>query len=70
LAGRRHMTPAQARQTAQTILGLDAIDLYIISEELKDAFEDELMRKDVKSWEAMALILTRIQWIARRTKPI
>ena len=35
------------------MLSIEAIDLYIMSEELKDAFEDELMRKDPASWEAM-----------------
>ena len=56
------MNLSKAQRSAMTMLALDAIDLYIISEELKDAFEDELMRKDIKSWEITArTILTAMR---------
>jgi hypothetical protein len=51
------MTAAQ--KLAMEMLSLEAIDLYIVSEEVKDAFEDEMMRKDVQSWEGMALAVKR-----------
>lgn len=47
----------KAQQVAMEMLSLEAIDLYIISEELRDAFEDELMRKDPASWELMVQTL-------------
>lgn len=47
------------QRVALEMLSLEAIDLYIMSEELKDAFEDELMRKDPASWEGMALAIRK-----------
>ena len=51
------MTAAQ--KLAMEMLALDAIDLYIISEEVKDAFEDEFMRKDPSSWFAMGCAILK-----------
>jgi hypothetical protein len=53
----------KAQQVALEMLSLEAIDLYIISEELKDAFEEELMRKDPESWFEMGCaILKAKRW--------
>jgi hypothetical protein len=47
----------KAQKVALEMLSLEAIDLYIWSEELKDAFEEERMRADPASREAMAMAI-------------
>lgn len=64
--GKAQMTKAQ--RLALEMLSLEAIDLYIISEELKDAFEDEVMRIDTKSYNAALLAIERARISARRSK--
>lgn len=49
----------KAQKIAMEMLALDAIDLYIVSEEVKDAFEDEFMRKDPTSWFEMGCAILK-----------
>jgi hypothetical protein len=56
------MTQAQAMMSALVMLSLEAIDLYVASEDLLDVYESERMRKDVPSLWAAAKAVHRARY--------